>query len=420
MSYKIPRGTIDLLPDITPKWQWVEETARQISRRYGFSEIRTPIFEMTELFQRGVGETTDIVEKEMYTFLDRKKRSLTLRPEGTAGIVRSFVENKVYAQPQPTKWFYMGPMFRYERPQAGRSRQFHQFGLEAFGSTDPALDAEIIAMGMQFFEALGLKGVRVEINSVGDSECRPAYMQKLIEYFEPYKDQLAADAQARLYRNPLRILDTKDPVTKEIASQAPSILDHLNEECERHFETVKKYLDALGVNYVVNDRLVRGLDYYTHTAFEFMLDVKGSQASTIGGGGRYNGLVKEIGGPEMPGIGFGIGLERVILALDEQNITLPIDSSLDCYVISMGDEAKVAGFQLLQKLRKEGFSGDQDYLNRKMKAQFKQADRVQARWVLILGEDELKERKVNIKNLETGSQELIPIDDVITYLQKEQ
>ncbi|TCS94909.1 histidine--tRNA ligase [Hazenella coriacea] len=416
MSYKIPRGTLDLLPDTTTKWQWVEEKARQISRRYGFSEVRTPIFETTELFQRGVGETTDIVEKEMYTFLDRKKRSLTLRPEGTAGIVRSFVENKVYAQPQPTKWFYMGPMFRYERPQAGRQRQFHQFGLEAFGSTNPALDAEVIAMGMQFFEELGLQGVRVEINSVGDAECRPVYLQKLIEYFEPYKDQLAADAQARLYRNPLRILDTKDPATKEIANQAPSILDHLNEDCAHHFEMVKKYLDALGINYVVNDRLVRGLDYYTHTAFEFMLDVKGAQASTIGGGGRYNGLVQEIGGPEMSGIGFGIGLERVVLALDEQNVSLPIDKGVDCYVISIGEEAKVTGFQLLQDLRKAGFTGDQDYLNRKMKAQLKQADRVQARWVAILGEDELKEGKVNLKNLGTGTQELVPLAEVVTYL----
>lgn len=418
MSYRIPRGTFDIMPGEVEKWQWVEAKAREICRCFDYKEVRTPVFEMTELFQRGVGETTDIVEKEMYTFTDRGGRSLTLRPEGTAGVVRSFVENKVFAQPQPTKWFYMGPMFRYERPQAGRNRQFHQFGVEVFGSTDPALDAEVIALGMKYFESLGLKGVRVEINSVGDAECRPVYREKLIEYFEPYKDQLSEDAQSRLYRNPLRILDSKDPRTKEIAAGAPSILDYLNEECRRHFELVQKYLNLLGVNFVVNDRLVRGLDYYTLTAFEFMVDMPGAQASTIGGGGRYNGLVQEIGGPEMPGIGFGIGLERVILALDEQKVELPLQTGLDCYLITLGEEAKFHGMKILQSLRVAGLSADRDYLDRKMKAQLKAADRAQTRFTAILGDEELSQGKIQVKNMATGEQELVEIGQLPAYLKK--
>ncbi|SEM72955.1 histidine--tRNA ligase [Lihuaxuella thermophila] len=416
MGYRIPRGTFDIMPGEVEKWQWVEDKAREMCRCFDYKEIRTPVFEMTELFQRGVGETTDIVEKEMYTFTDRGGRSLTLRPEGTAGVVRSFVENKVFAQPQPTKWFYMGPMFRYERPQAGRNRQFHQFGVEVFGSTDPALDAEVIALGMQYFESLGLKDVRVEINSVGDAQSRPVYREKLIEYFEPYKDQLSEDAQSRLYRNPLRILDSKDPRTKEIAAGAPSILDYLNDESRRHFESVQKYLTLLGVNFSVNDRLVRGLDYYTLTAFEFMVDIPGSQASTIGGGGRYNRLVREIGGPEMPGIGFGIGLERVILALDEQKVELPIQTGLDCYLITLGEEAKFHGMKILQSLRMAGLSADRDYLDRKMKAQLKAADRAQARFTAILGDEELSQGKIQVKDMATGEQELVEISQLPDYL----
>lgn len=419
MEYQIPRGTNDILPGETEKWQWIEAQAREMCRRYGFSEIRTPMFEHTELFKRGVGETTDIVEKEMYTFTDKGDRQITLRPEGTAGVVRSFVGNKFYAQQQPTKWYYICPMFRYERPQAGRSRQFHQFGIEAFGSTDPALDAEVIALGMNYFKSLGLKDVRVEINSVGDPECRAVYRDKLIAYFEPFKDQLAADAQSRLYRNPMRILDTKDPTTKEIAKNAPSILDHLNEECQQHFTAVKKYLDVLDIPYVVNDRLVRGLDYYTHTAFEFMTDIKGAQASTIGGGGRYNGLVQQIGGPEnMPGIGFGIGLERVLLALEEQNVQPPLTTGLDCYLVTMGEDAKLAGVKLLQDLRNAGFTADIDYLDRKVKAQMKAADRAQARFVAILGDEELQTQTIQVKKMETGEQTQVALAELASYLQK--
>lgn len=417
-KYSIPRGTDDILPEEAGKWQWIEEMARKICHLYRFQEIRTPLFEHTELFQRGVGEATDIVEKEMYTFRDRGERLLSLRPEGTAGVVRSFVEKKIYAEPQPTKWYYIGPMFRYENPQAGRRRQFHQFGVEVFGSADPALDAEVIALGSHYFKALGLNKVRVEINSVGDPETRARYRQKLIDYFEPYKEQLSKEAQERLYKNPLRILDSKDPKTKEIARNAPSILDHLSEAAEQHFRQVKDYLDVLEVPYVVNDRLVRGLDYYTHTAFEYMVDVPGAQAGSIGGGGRYNRLIEEFGGPDLPGFGFGIGMERVLLALDQQKVEIPVQKGLDCYLITLGEAARVAGVKWLEALRKAGITADRDYMNRKMKAQFKQADRNGAKFVAILGDDELKQGKINVKNQATGEQETIDLEQFISYIKE--
>ncbi|MDQ0417769.1 histidyl-tRNA synthetase [Croceifilum oryzae] len=422
---KIVKGMFDVMPKDEENWrqvQWwrfVESTARTVAERFRFQEVRTPLVEYTELFKRGVGDTTDIVEKEMYTFTDRAGRSISLRPEGTAGIVRSFVGHKVYAQPQPTKWFYMGPMYRYERQQVGRYRQFHQLGVEAFGSFDPALDAEVIALGMQFFEELGLKGVQVEINNVGDPESRARYFEALIAYFEPYKEELAEDAQNRLYRNPMRILDSKDPHTHEIAMGAPSILEYLSEDSRANLEAVKQYLDILGVNYVQNDRLVRGLDYYTQTAFEYMVDIPGAQASTIGGGGRYNGLVQEVGGPDMPGVGFGVGLERVLLALEEQKVVVPEPSRLDCYMITFDQATKRKSMELLAELRRAGLSAERDYLDRKMKAQMKVADREQARFVAILGEDELAQNTIQVKNMETGTQEAVPFDQLVTYIQTE-
>lgn len=425
MMSKIVKGMFDIMPGDAEKWRqverwrFVESKVREVADRFRFQEVRTPVVEHTELFERGVGDTTDIVEKEMYTFQDRAKRSISLRPEGTAGIVRSFVGHKVYAQPQPTKWFYLGQMFRYERQQVGRYRQFHQFGVEAFGSFDPALDAEVIALGMQFFEELGLKGVRVEINNVGDPVSRARYFEALIAYFEPYKEELAEDAQNRLYRNPMRILDSKDPRTKEIAQGAPSIFDYLSHENHANLEAVKSYLDVLGVNYVVNDRLVRGLDYYTQTAFEYMADIPGAQASTIGGGGRYNGLVQEIGGPEMPGVGFGIGIERVLLALEEQQVEIPDLNRLDCYIITFDQTTKTKSMHLLAELRRAGLSADRDYLDRKMKAQMKAADREQARFVAILGEDELAKNMIQVKNMETGTQEAVSLDQLVTYIQTE-
>nr|WP_249669766.1 histidine--tRNA ligase [Polycladospora coralii] len=418
VAYQIPRGTYDILPGEVEKWQWVEEQMRHACRLFHYEEVRTPMFEQTELYKRGVGETTDIVEKEMYSFSDRGNRQLTLRPEGTAGMVRSFVEHKIYGQPQPTKWYYIGPMFRYERPQAGRSRQFHQFGIEAFGSMDPALDAEVIALGMHLFQSLGLEGVRVELNSVGDAESRARYREKLIQYFEPYKDELSPEAQSRLYKNPLRILDSKDARTKEIASAAPSLFDDLSEDSKMHLDRVKQYLDEMGVHYVINDRLVRGLDYYTQTAFEYMLDLKGAQASTIGGGGRYNGLVKEIGGDDVPGVGFGIGIERVMLALEEQQIQVPNQNRLDGYLITMGEQAKAAGMKVLQVLREAGFQVDRDYLDRKMKAQFKAADRAGARYVFILGEEEIAENKIKVKSMATQSQEEVSLSNLLDWLKE--
>jgi histidyl-tRNA synthetase len=412
----IPRGTYDILPNEVATWHYLEKIAKQICEKYAYEEVRTPIFEETSLFERGVGETTDIVEKEMYTFLDRKKRSLTLRPEGTAGVVRSFVENKMFAEMQPTKWYYFGPMFRYERPQAGRYRQFHQFGVEAFGSDDPALDAEVIALGLDFYQSLGIKGVRVGINNVGNPEIRAAYFEKLIAYFTPYEQELEADARARLYRNPMRILDSKHQRTQEIAMEAPSILDFLDKASSENFEQVKYYLTELQVPFEVNNRLVRGLDYYTQTAFEFMVDELGAQANTIGGGGRYNGLVKELGGPEVSGIGFGIGLERVLLALKQQQVAIPAKNPLDCFLVSLGEEAKHASVGILGSLRQAGLKAERDYLDRKMKAQLKAANRLNARFVAILGEDELANKQIQLKNMETGEQKSISLDQLVSYL----
>jgi histidyl-tRNA synthetase len=412
----IPRGTYDILPNEVAIWHYLEKIARQLCERYAYEEIRTPIFEETSLFERGVGETTDIVEKEMYTFTDRKNRSLTLRPEGTAGVVRSFVENKVYAELQPTKWYYFGPMFRYERPQAGRYRQFHQFGVEAFGSDDPAIDAEVIALGLDFYRSLGIEGVRVGINNVGNPEIRAHYFEKLIEYFTPFEAELDTDAKSRLYRNPMRILDSKHKRTQEIAKEAPSILDFLDKESMENLENVKFYLEELQVPYDVNNRLVRGLDYYTQTAFEYMVEELGAQASTIGGGGRYNGLVKELGGPEISGIGFGIGLERVLLALKQQNVSIPAVNPFDCFLISMGEEARKASVRILGELRKAGLKAERDYLDRKLKAQMKTANRLNARYVAILGEEELANNQIQIKQMETGEQTSIAMDQLVSYL----
>ncbi|MFC4076862.1 histidine--tRNA ligase [Salinithrix halophila] len=418
MNFRIPRGTVDLMPGEVEKWQYIEEKARDLCRRYHFSEIRTPIFEQTELFQRGVGETTDIVEKEMYTFTDRGGRSLTLRPEGTAGVVRSFVEKKIFGEPQPTKWFYIGPMYRYERPQAGRQRQFHQFGIEVFGTTDPALDAELIDLGWQFYRSVGLEGVKVDLNSVGCPECRPVHRTRLIEYLTPHKEALCKDCLSRLDRNPMRILDCKNESCQRVTEHAPRMVDHLCENCRPHFESVKESLDLLGVDYRLNTRLVRGLDYYTQTAFEFILEGQGGQAGSVGGGGRYNGLVEEIGGPEMPAIGFGLGLERVMLALESQKVELPLSKEVDCFLVTLGEEAKKCSITLLKELRQAGCSAERDYLDRKMKGQLKAADRAHARFVAILGENELKENRIVVKEMATGEQEAIQLNKLVEYVRQ--
>ncbi|MDQ0156077.1 histidine--tRNA ligase [Robertmurraya andreesenii] len=415
MTISIPRGTQDILPGEVEKWQLIEKKARELCERFQYKEIRTPIFEHTELFTRSVGDTTDIVQKEMYTFLDRGKRSLTLRPEGTAAVVRSFVEQKMFGQAnQPVKLYYMGPMFRYERPQAGRFRQFVQFGVEALGSADPAVDAEVIVLAYSLYQSLGLKKLKLIINSLGDKESRSAHRQALIEHFRPRIDEFCGDCQGRLEKNPMRILDCKKDRDHELMKSAPSILDYLNDESRAYFEKVQKYLTDLQIPFEVDSNLVRGLDYYNHTAFEIMSDAEGFGAiTTLCGGGRYNGLVEEIGGPETPGIGFALSIERFIAALHAENIDLPLHEGLDVYLVALGEDAKDYSVGLLHQLRMEGFSAERDYLDRKIKAQFKAADRMNARAVAILGEDELKENKINVKTLATGDQVEYPLDQFI-------
>jgi histidyl-tRNA synthetase len=385
----------------------VEEKARELCRRFHYREIRTPIFEMTELFQRGVGETTDIVEKEMYTFTDRGGRSLTLRPEGTAGAVRAYVENKLYGEPDIAKLYYLGPMFRYERAQAGRYRQFHQFGVEAIGSDDPGLDAEVIALGWQFYRELGLDGITVEINSVGTPQIRAAFRSRLLAFLEPMRDRLCKDCQSRMERNPLRVLDCK--VDQDKFEGAPSILDSLDEACRDHFEKVQKSLDAMGIPYRINHRLVRGLDYYTHTAFEYKAQGIGA-IDTVGGGGRYNGLVAEVGGDDRPGVGLGIGLERTLLLLESQKVELPVKSDLDVFVIALGERAEGELTGLVHRLRKAGLAADRDYQGRKPKALFKAADRLGAKFAVIVGDDELSRGEAGLKDLATGEQQQVPLD----------
>lgn len=415
MAFQKPTGTQDLLPGVVEKWQYIEEKARNLCLRFNYREIRTPIFEQTSLFARGVGETTDIVEKEMYTFLDKGERSMTLRPEGTAGVVRSYVENKLYGEPDVSKLYYIGPMFRYERPQAGRQRQFHQFGVEAFGATDPAIDAEVVALGYQFCRELGLQGVKVELNSVGNPAVREVYREKLLQFLTPMKDNLCKDCQSRIDRNPMRVLDCK--VDQDKFGDAPSILDSLDEECSTHFSKVQELLTAMEVNYVINHRLVRGLDYYTHTAFEYKAEGIGA-IDTIGGGGRYNGLVKEVGGPDQPGIGLGIGLERIAIILEKQGVEISSFKPLDVYIVALGEAADKEVTTQLFKLRQAGYIAERDYLGRKMKAQMKSADRMQARYTAILGDDELERGEIALKSMESGEQRTVKLSDLVDELGK--
>ncbi|WHX48037.1 histidine--tRNA ligase [Paenibacillus woosongensis] len=413
MAFQKPTGTQDILPGAVEKWQFIEEKARDLCRRFNYKEIRTPIFEQTSLFERGVGETTDIVEKEMYTFIDKGDRSMTLRPEGTAGVVRSYVENKLYGEPDVTKLYYIGPMFRYERPQAGRQRQFHQFGVEVFGAVDPAIDAEVVALGYQYCRELGLQEVKVELNSVGNPASRAAYRDKLLGFLMPMKDNLCKDCQSRIERNPMRVLDCK--VDQEKFADAPSILDSLDEECTTHFAKVQELLTAMGIEYTINHRLVRGLDYYTHTAFEYKAQGIGA-IDTIGGGGRYNGLVSEIGGPDQPGIGFGIGLERIALILEKQGVNFSAEKPLDVYLVALGEAADKEISTQLFKLRQAGFSAERDYLGRKMKAQMKSADRMKARYTAILGDDELERGEIALKSMETGEQRTVKLAELANEL----
>ncbi|MBR0582702.1 histidine--tRNA ligase [Bacillus altitudinis MN12] len=422
MSFNIPRGTQDILPGESERWQYVEQIARDTCATFQYKEIRTPIFEHTELFARGVGESTDIVQKEMYTFEDKKGRSITLRPEGTASTVRSYVENKLFAQPaQPTKLYYIGPMFRYERPQTGRYRQFYQFGIEAIGSKDPAIDAEVISLAMSVYEKAGLSNLKLVINSLGDKESRADYRQALVEHFEPRIDEFCHDCQIRLHQNPLRILDCKKDRDHELMATAPSIQDYLNEESRTYFEKVKQYLTDLGIEYVVDPNLVRGLDYYNHTAFEIMSNAEGFGAiTTLAGGGRYDGLVEGIGGPESPGIGFAMSIERFLSAIDAEKIELPVQDGIDLYIAALGDQAKDYAVGLLNRLRKEGISSEMDYTGKKLKAQFKAADRLKAKFIAVLGEDELAQQIVNVKDTTTGEQIEVKLDELIQMMKAHQ
>ncbi|MCW6652747.1 histidine--tRNA ligase [Aerococcaceae bacterium NML210727] len=409
------KGTEDILPGASYVWQYVEDTARAIFDSYQYKEIRTPMFEAYELFARSVGETTDVVSKEMYDFYDKGERHIALRPEGTAGVVRAYVENKLFGpeHAKPYKVYYNGPMFRYERPQAGRQRQFTQIGAEVFGSTNPAIDAEAIALTWDFFTELGIENITLYINSLGKTADRQAYRQALVNYFEPLKAELSEDSQRRLHDNPLRILDSKDPRDKALVANAPTILDYLSDESHKHFEEVKAMLTALEIPFTVNPLVVRGLDYYQDTIFEIMVDDTSIGAqSTICGGGRYDGLVEQIGGPQTPSFGFGIGLERLILLLEQQQVEIPEEEPLDVYVIGLGEETNQLALQLVQAARKDGLLAERDYMNRSLKAQFKAAAKLKAKLILTVGEEELAAGTVQMKNQESGKQVTVKAADL--------
>lgn len=406
---QVSRGTRDLLPEEIQYWQQIEAIAREIFARASYQEIRTPIFEQTDLFERGIGEATDVVSKEMYTFQDRGERSLTLRPEGTAGLVRSYVQHNLQAQGEIQRLWYAGPMFRYERPQAGRQRQFHQVGIEALGSADPRADAEVIAIANDLLKAIGLKNLRLEFNSIGDRQDRLQYREALVAFLTPYKNDLDPDSQDRLSRNPLRILDTKDQKTQDILKSVPSIHAHLSPDSQKRFEQVQQLLTDLGIDYNINDKLVRGLDYYTHTVFEIQSDDLGAQA-TVCAGGRYDGLVKELGGSETPAVGWASGLERLVILMQQlQPATAP---TLDFYVVSRGDQAEAQALKVAQTLRQLGFSAELDLSGSAFGKQFKRADRKGAVACLILGDTEAEDLTVQLKWLASGEQRAIAQSEI--------
>ena len=413
MKLQKPKGTQDILPADSAKWQYVENVARETFKKYNYGEIRTPMFEHYEVISRSVGDTTDIVTKEMYDFHDKGDRHITLRPEGTAPVVRSYVENKLFAPEvqKPVKVYYIGSMFRYERPQAGRLREFHQLGVECFGSKNPATDVETIAMAYQLFNTLGIKDVTLHLNSLGNTESRLAYRQALIDYLTPMRESLSKDSQRRLDENPLRVLDSKEKEDKVAVENAPSILDYLDEESQAHFDEVRAMLDSLNIPYVIDTNMVRGLDYYNHTIFEFITTVDKSEL-TICAGGRYDSLVEYFGGPETAGFGFGLGLERLLLVLDKQGIELPVEESLDVYIAVLGSGANGKALELVQAIRYQGFKAERDYLGRKIKAQFKSADTFKAKTVITLGESEVESGQVNVKNNATREEVTVSFEEL--------
>lgn len=410
------KGTLDLLPKESCKTQYIEAAVREIAENYGFLEMRTPVFEHTELFQRSVGETTDVVQKEMYTFEDKGGRSITLRPEGTAGAARAFLEHGLFNDALPQKIYYLTSCYRYEKPQAGRLREFHQFGVESFGAGTPAADAEIISLAHAVFRYLGVQNLTLEINSIGCPECRKKFQEALKAYFESYREQLCDTCKSRLERNPMRILDCKSPVCSEIAAGAPKILDFLCDDCRAHFDAVQKYLQAMDIAFTVNPTIVRGLDYYTRTVFEFVSSEIGAQG-TVCGGGRYDGLLEELGGKPMPACGFGMGIERLLLLMEAQGVPFPEPKKCDVYLVSMGEEAGLKAAALAEQLREEGLSAQFDTVGRGLKAQMKYADKIGAAYTVVLGDAELESRRVNLKNMRDGTQTELDLDDFVGAFQ---
>jgi len=416
------RGTEDILPQDAGLWRYVEETARELCRVFGYGEIRTPIFENTELFSRGVGDTTDVVQKEMYTFLDKGGRSMTLKPEGTATLVRSYIENSLYANPQPTKLYYIIPCFRYEKPQAGRLREFHQFGIECFGASSAKCDAEIIALAMTFLDRLGIKGLKLNINNIGCPECRARYNEKLVEYFTQYKDKLCTTCLGRLEKNPMRIIDCKSDVCGEIAKDAPRMLDYLCDECSEHFEETKVGLDNLGIDYNINPNIVRGLDYYTKTVFEIIADIDGSSL-TVCGGGRYNGLVEQLGGKPTEGIGFAAGIERLVMLMKAQGLADEICGNVpEIYIGTIGSDADKFAQKLIYDLRMNGVYAENDLLSRSVKAQMKYANKIGAKYSMILGDDEVSRNTASLKNMDSGEEVEVQLsaDKIIECLKNQE
>ena len=416
----IPRGTQDILPAETAKWRYVESKLHDIAASYNYKEIRTPMFESTDLFARGVGDSTDIVQKEMYTFKDKGDRSLTLRPEGTAAVVRSYIENKMNGDAnQPVKLYYNGPMFRYERKQKGRYRQFVQFGVEAIGSENPAIDAEVIHMVYNIYKSFGLKHIKIVLNSIGDMDSREEYKQALIQHFEPHIDNFCNDCKNRLHTNPMRILDCKVDREQPAVKTAPKITDYLNDYSKNYYEEVKQYLDLLNIPYIEDAGLVRGLDYYTHTAFEVMSEAEGFGAiTTLCGGGRYNGLLEMLDGPKETGIGFALSIERLLLAIEAESIELDVEESVDIFVVTMPETVKEA-VKIVAELRNAGIRADMDYLGRKMKGQMKQADRIHATYTVVLGSNEIETSEIQIKAMQSGESETIKLQDIASYIKGE-
>lgn len=409
------KGTEDVLPKDSYRWQFVEDVMRKESAAYGFKEIRTPVFEHTELFARGVGQTTDVVQKEMYTFDTKGGESVTLRPEGTAGAARAVLEHGLVNDSLPIKASYFVSCYRYEKPQAGRLREFHQFGLECYGTQSPVADAELICAAQSIFDRLGIKQLRLEINSIGCPTCRAEYHKALKEYFYGYKDELCETCNSRLEKNPMRILDCKSPVCSKIAQGAPKITDYLCDECKEHFASVQKYLDAAGVEYTVNPTIVRGLDYYTKTVFEFVTDFIGAQG-TVCGGGRYDGLIEELGGKHLPSLGFAMGIERLLMLMDKQGIEIPQPSTCDLYVAVMGESASLKSFEIIKAVRSCGLIAETDIVGRGLRAQMKYADKIGAKFSMVLGDNEIEQGKAVIKNMSNGEQTEIVLDD--TFAEK--